>query len=73
MDDLTIREIVVAIQERPAVPLWPHAGRALNLGRTATFDAADAGRIPVIDDVSRKRIVPTSWLRKKLRMQPAGG
>lgn len=30
-----------------AVPLWPTAGRAVNLGRTKTFELARAGKFPV--------------------------
>jgi hypothetical protein len=47
------------------VPLWPVAGRALNIKRGAAYAAAEAGEIPTLD-VSRKKTVATSWLRKKL-------
>jgi hypothetical protein len=50
------------IRERLSVPLWPHAGRALNLKRFATYAAAE---IPTLG-VSRKKTVATSWLRRKL-------
>ena len=68
---MTDEEIRKAIQERLSVPLWPHTGRALNLQRGAAYAAAPAGKIPTLD-VSRKKDVPTEWLRDKLGMkQPA--
>ncbi len=32
----------------PARPLWPDIGRALNLGRSATYAAAARGDIPTV-------------------------
>jgi hypothetical protein len=37
-------EIRQAILEKLSVPLWPHAGQALNLKRGATYEAAGAGK-----------------------------
>ncbi|APG10176.1 hypothetical protein BKD09_17755 [Bradyrhizobium japonicum] len=65
---MTDREIQKAIRERLTVPLWPHAGRALNLKRGATYAAAAAGKIPTLN-VSRKKDVPCSWLRNKLGLK----
>ena len=78
---ITDAEIEREIRQKLTVPLWPHAGRALGLKRNATYAAAESKnpetppetppeitsklRIPTID-VSRKRNVPTSWLRQKL-------
>jgi hypothetical protein len=62
MDDT---EIERQIREKLSVPLWPVAARALNIKRWAAYQAAEAGEIPTLD-VSRKKTVPTSWLRKKL-------
>jgi hypothetical protein len=64
MDD---EEIERLIREKLAVPLWPVAGRALGLKRWATYAAAENGEIVTLD-VSRKKQVPTSWLRKKLHL-----
>jgi hypothetical protein len=58
-------EIERMIKERLSVPLWPVAGRALSLKRGASYAAAEAGEIPTTG-VSRKKTVPTSWLRKTL-------
>jgi hypothetical protein len=65
---MTDKEIEKLIRTKLSVPLWPHAGQALNLGRWATYQAALEGEIPCIEGGSRKRSVPTTWLRKKLRI-----
>ena len=62
---MTDLEIEQAIRGRLTVPLWPVAGRALGLERGATYAAAAEGKIATLD-VSRKKSVPTSWLRRKL-------
>jgi hypothetical protein len=67
----TDKEIKRDIQEKLSVPLWPHAGRALGLQRGATYAAGKEGKIPVIDDVSRKKPVATAWLRAKLGIEKA--
>ena len=64
---MTDEEIERLIRKKLVVPLWPVAGRALGLKRWATYQAAEAGEIVTLD-VSRKKNVPTSWLRKKLHL-----
>jgi hypothetical protein len=59
-----------AIMRDLTVPLWPTAGRALGLGRSATYDAASRGEIPTIQ-VGRKKPVPTAPLRKMLGIEHA--
>jgi hypothetical protein len=49
----------------PTLPLWPDAGRALRLERTATYQAARRGDIPTIR-IGRKIVVPTAALRRML-------
>ena len=49
------REIRRDIMTKLTVPLWPHAGWAFNLGRSATYDAERAGKIKTIDDVGRHK------------------
>jgi hypothetical protein len=66
MDD----EIREAIMTKLTVPLWPTAGRALGLGRSATYAAAERGEIPTIT-LGAKRPVPTASLRKMLGMEAA--
>ena len=65
---MTDEEIRKAILEKLSVPLWPHTGRALNLQRGATYSAAAAGKIPTLD-VSRKKDVPSEWIRNKLNLR----
>jgi hypothetical protein len=65
---MTDEEIKRAILVKLTVPLWPHAGRALNLQRGATYAAAEVGRIPTLN-VSRKKDVSTEWLRNKLGLK----
>lgn len=63
MDDS--KKIRREIMTKLTVPLWPTAGRALGLGRGATFQAARTGEIEVIE-IGRRKPVPTSFLKKKL-------
>lgn len=55
-----------AIMEELTVPLWPHAGRALGLGRSAVYEAAARGDVPTVDTGGRKKPVPTAKLRRLL-------
>lgn len=68
MNHISDAEIREAILTRLTVPLWPHAGRAVGSSRNATYDSARRGDIPTLD-ISRKKPVPTSWLRQKLGLQ----
>lgn len=58
-------------QECPTVPLWPDAGRALGLGRSATYDAAERGEIPGLIRIGRKLVVATAALRRALHLDAA--
>jgi hypothetical protein len=69
MKKLSDRELRRQIEEKLAVPLWPHAGQALGLKRGAAYAAAAAGKIETVDKVSRLKAVPTAWLKAKLRMK----
>lgn len=52
-------------EERPWLPV-PEAGRlAYGLGRSASYEAAHSGALPVIR-LGRKMVVPTALLRRKL-------
>jgi hypothetical protein len=66
----TDRQIRREIEEKLTVPLWPVAGRALGLARTATYAAAQSGEIKTVD-VSAKRSVSTAWLKEKLNLKSA--
>lgn len=43
-----LAKILVEIRSKPTVPLWPHAGMAYGLGKSATYKAAHAGEIDVL-------------------------
>jgi hypothetical protein len=55
-------------EERPTIPLWPTGGRALGLGRSATYAAANRGEIPVIR-LGGRVVVPTAALRRMLQLE----
>lgn len=52
--------------EQPTVDLWPTAGRALGLGRSATYDAAGRGEIPGLLRIGHSYRVATATLRRTL-------
>ncbi len=54
-------------EEQPTVQLWPTAGRALGLGRSATYAAAHRGEIPNIR-LGGRIVVPTAALRRMLQL-----
>jgi hypothetical protein len=58
------------LNEKLTVPLWPTAGKALDLKRGATYRAAASGEIQTIP-IGRLKKVPTTWLRKKLGLDDA--
>lgn len=53
-------------EDEPTVDLWPTAGRALGLGRTATYAAARAGEIPGLMRIGALYRVATAELRRAL-------
>jgi hypothetical protein len=65
-----MEEIKQLLNEKLTVPLWPTAGKALDLKRGATYRAAAAGEIKTIP-IGRLRKVPTKWLREKLGLEPS--
>lgn len=69
---LTYREILEAIRTRHSVELWPIAGQALDYETPgATYAAAKRGKICLIEDGSRRKRVPTAWLRRVLCLDEA--
>jgi hypothetical protein len=53
--------------EQPTVPLWPGAGRALGLGRSATFAAHRRGEIPwPVWKIAGRLVCPTAAVRLAL-------
>ncbi len=66
MSKVTDAEVILKdVLTRPRVPLWPHAGFVLNLGRTATFAAFRAGLIEG-EQVGKKINVNTAPLRRRV-------
>lgn len=50
-----------------AIPLWPDAGRALNLGRSTTYELAQRGEFPVrLLRLGNQYRVPTADLLRYL-------
>jgi hypothetical protein len=65
---MTDEEIKQELLTKLVVPLWPTAGLAVGLSRSATYQAAKRGDIPTLD-VGRNRTVPTASLRKMLGIE----
>jgi hypothetical protein len=53
-------------EEKPTVTLWPIAGQALGLGRSATYGAAARGQIPGLIRIGKRWVVSTAELRRTL-------
>jgi hypothetical protein len=59
-------------ETHPTVPLWPTTGKALGLGRSATYAAARRGEIPVIR-LGGRVVVPTAALRRMVQLDDFAG
>jgi hypothetical protein len=59
-------------EDRPTVPLWPDAGQALGIGRSASYEAARRGEIPTIR-LGARVVVPTAALRRMLLLDDPKG
>jgi hypothetical protein len=68
--DPTLAEILADIRTKAAVPLWPHAGKAYDLGKSATYKAAHAGDIEVIR-IGRLLKAVTAPMRTRLGLDAA--
>ena len=67
---MSFEDILKEIRERPAMPLWPHAGAAYGLSRSATYKAAKDGQIETVEFGRVKRAI-TKPLRQRLQMDAA--
>ena len=65
MDDAIAEEL----RTKLAVPLWPVAGQALDLGREATFSAARRGTFPGAFRIGKEWRVATRPLRQILKIE----
>lgn len=59
-------------EDQPTLTIWPEAGRALGLSRSATYEGAARGEIPTIR-IGRRLLVPTAALRRMLHLDGAAG
>jgi hypothetical protein len=59
-----------AIQRR-TISLWPEAGRALGLGKNATYTAAMRGDIPGVFRIGSRWLVAREAFDQALRQGPA--
>jgi len=67
---MEMAEILEDIRTKPTVPVWPHAGKAYGLEKSATYAAANRGEIDIIR-VGRAIRAVTAPLRKKLGIEAA--
>ncbi len=59
------------LRDRPTVPWWPDAGRALGFrSRSATYRAIERGEIPVIRFGQKRIVVPTAELLRMIGIEP---
>ncbi len=71
LKDATMTPLIPDPEQEPTIRLWPTAGKACGLGRSATYDAAERGEIPVIR-LGGRLVVPTAALRKMLHLHETG-
>ena len=58
------------IPETETVPLWPHAGTRLGIGRTLAYRLARTGGLPVpVLRLGRRLVVPRAALDRALRLE----
>jgi hypothetical protein len=62
---MELKEILREIRNKPTVPLWPHAGRALGISRGATYQAAANGQIDILE-IGRRKLAISATLRRRL-------
>jgi len=58
--------------ERRTMNLWPDAGRALGLGKDATYQAAEKGEITGAIRIGSRWLVLRDPFEKMLRGEPVG-
>ncbi len=62
-----MQEWLAEILANPTTTL-PNVARALGIGRNQAYDAAKRGDIPC-EQFGRRKIVPTSWLKRVLQLE----
>jgi hypothetical protein len=64
---MTEAELLHTLQTQLTVSVWPVAAKALGYKtKSAAYAAAARGDIKLIPGTSRRKLVPTLWLRKAL-------
>lgn len=58
-------------EQSPVMELWPDAGQALGMGRSATYAAAARGDFPGLLRIGGRYRVATATLRSALGLDPA--
>jgi hypothetical protein len=53
-------------EDRPTIPLWPTAGRALGLSRSSTYAAAKRAELPGLLKIGGRYVVATAAFRRAL-------
>lgn len=61
-------DVKKAVMTKLTVSVWPEAGRALGLGRNATYDGVKRGDIPSLK-IGGRIVVPTATLRRMLGIE----
>jgi len=67
---MEMKDILQDIRTKPVVPIWPHAGKALGLGRGSAYGAARRNEIDVVRHGRLIRAVSAS-LRARLKIEAA--
>jgi hypothetical protein len=63
---MTTNHVLPQPEDRPTVPVWPTAGRALGLSRSSTYLAAQRGDLPGLLRIGGRYMVATAALRRAL-------
>lgn len=67
---MTIDEALKELQERPAVPVWPHYGTIMGMTKGQAYGAARRGDVDVVRAGRAVRVISAS-LRKQLKLDGA--
>lgn len=54
-------DVIPPAEERPTLPIWPDLGRALGLGRSATYAAVARGEVPGIITIGHRKVAATRF------------
>jgi hypothetical protein len=63
---MTTNHVLPDPEDCPTVPVWPTAGKALDLSRSSAYLAAQRGEIPGLLRIGGRYMVATAALRRAL-------